>query len=91
MKGAMPRAAFLTTVALTIAPAAIAQLATSSAAAKTTTEFAHLTVAPRSGAFGKVKAITTKSIKIKNTGNVDATVTVVGPPSVHQKVGEGFP
>jgi hypothetical protein len=48
---------------------------------KAIASFAHLTVAPRSLAFGTVKAIATKQIVLKNTGNVAANITVSAPSS----------
>jgi uncharacterized protein DUF3443/HYDIN/CFA65/VesB family protein len=42
--------------------------------------FAHLVITPRNLAFGVVKAVTTKSFKVKNSGTMAANITVV-PPS----------
>lgn len=79
MKRLFTRAASLLTVgALTIATGALAQHASDSDAAKAKAPFAHLTVATSIG-FGTVKAITTKSVELKNTGTMDADVTVTGP------------
>ena len=47
--------------------------------AKTRAPFARLVVTPRSLAFGVVKAITTKSFKVKNSGTMTANLTVVPP------------
>ena len=79
MKRLFTRAASLLAVgALTIATGALAQRASDSDAAKAKAPFAHLTVAGSIG-FGTVKAITTKSVELKNTGTMDADVTVTGP------------
>lgn len=72
-------ASVLVVGALTIATGALAQLASDSAAIKAKASIAHLTVTPRSFGFGIAKEIETKSIKIKNTGTIDANVTVVAP------------
>ncbi len=80
MKRLFTRAASLLAVgALAIATGAFAQHASDSdSAAATKAPFAHLTVATSIG-FGTVKAITTKSVELKNTGTMDADVTVTGP------------
>jgi hypothetical protein len=72
---------------LTIASDALAQRP-SDAGVKAQASIAHLTVAPRSIGFGMVKATEAKPIKIKNTGNIDANVTVV-PPSPPFSVTDG--
>lgn len=51
--------------------------------------FAHLTVAPRSLAFGTVKAITTKPIVLKNTGTLAANITVTAPSSAAFSITSG--
>ena len=50
---------------------------------------AHVTVTPRVMGFGIVKEITTKSIKIKNTGNIAASVTIVSPQAPFSIVAGG--
>jgi uncharacterized protein DUF3443 len=80
VKGAVIRvASALVVVALTITTGAFAQGVSDSPAVKARAPIAHLTVAPRALGFGLVKAVKTKTIKIKNTGTVAAQVTVVGP------------
>jgi hypothetical protein len=51
--------------------------------------FAHLTVAPRSLAFGTVKAITTKPIVLKNTGTLAANITVTAPATAAFSITSG--
>ena len=65
---------------LTIATGALAQRAADSPDIdKARAPIAHLSVTSKSIAFGVVKRVTTKSIKIKNTGTVDANVIVAAP------------
>src|ERR1700683_3800559 len=80
MKNSIPGAAFVTIIgALTIATGALAQLASDSGAVKASASIAHIGVAPRAVGFGVAKVIETRSIKIRNAGNIDASVTVVAP------------
>lgn len=80
MKRSLSRAAFVFAAgALTIATGALAQYASDSAA-KDAAQFARIAVAPRGLGFGVAREVETKFVKIRNTGNVDANVTVV-PPS----------
>ncbi len=80
MKRLFIRAASLLAVGvLTIATGALAQHASDSDAAKAKAPFARVTVSSKSIGFGTVKAITTKSVELKNTGTADANVTVTGP------------
>ena len=79
MKRLFTRAVSLLVVgALTIATSAFAQSASDSDAAKAKPPIAHLTVAKSLG-FGTVKAIAIKPLALKNTGTIDASVTVTGP------------
>ena len=66
---------------LTTAIGARAQTPGAAASRKASASFAHLTVAPGAVAFGTVKAIATKQIVLKNTGNVAANITVTAPSS----------
>ena len=80
MRKLITRAATVLVVgALTIATGALAQRASDSAGIKAAASIAHVTVGPRSIGFGTAKEIETKSIKIKNTGTIDANVTIVAP------------
>ncbi|MHB8381801.1 MAG: DUF3443 family protein [Candidatus Binataceae bacterium] len=65
---------------LMIGTIALAQSTSDTAAAgKKKSAAAHLAFSRRSIGFGVVKAVTTKSLTIRNTGKTDASVTVSGP------------
>ena len=64
---------------LTVAVGALAQSVSDPESFKARAPFAHLVVSSRAIAFGLVKEIETKSIKIRNSGNTDADVTVTPP------------
>jgi hypothetical protein len=50
--------------------------ASEQAESKTLASFAHIVAAPRAVGFGVVKQVTSKSINVRNTGNIAANVTV---------------
>jgi hypothetical protein len=66
--------------ALMIATGSLAQLSSDSPIAnKALAPIAGLSVSSKSITFGLVKRVTTKSIKIKNTGTLDANVSIAAP------------
>ena len=86
MKRLMGRGVLVGAIAvLTVAVGALAQSISNSesdiAVSPTArAPFAHMVVAPRALGFGLAKKIVTKSIRIRNSGKLDANVTVT-PPS----------
>lgn len=86
MKAFIIRAAFLFFILVPIAHAALVRLGTSDAMAAA--DSIHLTNIPKSMGFGRVKKVTSKSIKIKNNGTASASVTLV-PPSAPFAVSSG--
>jgi hypothetical protein len=81
MKSLLSRGIFLGAVGmLTVAVGALAQSVSDPESFKARAPFAHLVVSSRAIAFGLVKEIETKSIKIRNSGNLNADITVT-PPS----------
>jgi hypothetical protein len=90
MKMSVVRAAFLFAVgSLMIATSASAQHGLEPGASANPA-FAHLATAPRSLGFTGARAVETKFITVRNTGTVDANVTVVAPsPPFTITSGEG--
>src|SRR5580704_4391111 len=81
MRSLTRAAVFFIIALLTIATAALAQRAADYQDLKARAPFAHLAPGRRSIAFGIVKQVETKFMRITNTGTADAEVTVVGPLS----------
>jgi hypothetical protein len=82
MKTSIARAAFvLVTCTVMIATAALAQHVSDTATPNAQTSAAHLAFSRKSIAFGMVKTATVKSLTIRNTGDINATVTVSAPPA----------
>jgi len=79
---------FMITGALTIVVAALTQYGTDSKA-HAATEFAHIAVAPRGLRFGLAREVETRFIRIRNTGNFEANVTVVPPSAPFSVVAGG--
>ena len=78
----------LITIGLTIATGALAQYAPAPEA-KQQAQFARLAIAPRAMNFGVARKVETKFVRLKNTGNLAANVTVIQPSSPEFTLTEG--